>query len=411
MTDTPAVGGHRSAVVVGAGPVGLASALALRAEGVSPTVLEANPEDSTRPGSRAIYLHRETLGHLEAMHPGLGWELAGAGLVWTTKRTLWRGREVYLRTYPPLDPTVLPPFTSLAQAETERLLVDACKQAGIEVVWDATVAEVTPGPEGVALRTEQGGAWTADYVLGADGARSAVRTALGITMEGARSESSFVIVDLEERPEAPLALERTFHYHHPKVGGRNVLRVPFTGGWRVDLQCREDDDPGAFADPDQVGAWIDLVMPPGYAERVAWVSTYRFLQVVANAFVDPSARVLLVGESAHLFAPFGARGMNSGVVDAAAAAAAVRRALQAPGPGAAREAIADFEAQRREAAIYNREAAGAALTHMQAGDPLMRAKRRVAAVVALAGKRAGTWLDSAPYGPRGGSSRSGPGRY
>ena len=46
------------------------------------------------------------------------------------------------------------------------------------------------------------------------------------------------------------------------------------------------------------------------------MSTYRFRQAVAESFTDPRHRVLLVGEAAHLFPPFGARGMNSGIADA-----------------------------------------------------------------------------------------------
>jgi ATP-dependent DNA helicase RecQ len=41
--------------------------------------------------------------------------------------------------------------------------------------------------------------------------------------------------------------------------------------------------------------------------------------------------VLLAGEAAHLFAPFGARGLNSAIADALVAAGAIRRALDDPG--------------------------------------------------------------------------------
>ncbi|MBA2556195.1 MAG: FAD-dependent monooxygenase, partial [Chloroflexi bacterium] len=66
---------HRSVLVVGAGPVGLSCALALRANDVEVAVLEAEPEDRLRPGSRAIYTHRASLELLERTQPGLGREL------------------------------------------------------------------------------------------------------------------------------------------------------------------------------------------------------------------------------------------------------------------------------------------------------------------------------------------------
>jgi 3-(3-hydroxy-phenyl)propionate hydroxylase len=379
-------------LVVGAGPVGLTAALALRACGLGVAVLEAAEAGRPRPGSRAIYLHRQTLEHWETVAPGLGWEVANHGITYPTKQTYWRGELVFDKTYPPPPLTQLPPFTSLAQVETERLLLDACKAAGVELRWghDVTGVETTDG--GVAVHTRGGAVIDAGHVVAADGARSSVRSSLGIEMSGSRSENHFVIVDLAEDPSHALAPARIFHYEHPAVEGRNVLLVPFAGGWRADLQCRPTDDPERFNDEAGVRRWIGSVLPERYAERVTWVSTYRFLQVVADRFVDDDRRVLLVGEAAHLFAPFGARGLNSGVPDAIAAARAV-----ASGDPAA---VDEFAVNRRAAAEYNRDAAGRALAHMQARGILVRARRRLAARRARRGLRAGAWLDSAPYGPR-----------
>ncbi|MDQ1502230.1 MAG: 3-(3-hydroxy-phenyl)propionate hydroxylase, partial [Actinomycetota bacterium] len=113
-------------------------------------------------------------------------------------------------------------------------------------------------------------------------------------------------------------------------------------------------------------------------------------------------------EAAHLFAPFGARGMNSGIVDAAAAAAAIRTATD--DPNGSRGAVEAFSSERRDAGLFNRDAAGSALTHMQAKDPVIRTKRRLAAMVSPRVERAGRWLDSAPYGPRTGRAGK-PGKY
>src|SRR6266498_1599659 len=141
-------------------------------------------------------------------------------------RTFWGDREVYARTYPPGDPSVLPHSTNLPQVATERLLQDACKAAGVEFLWDAAVTGVAVTPDGVELTTAPGDRLQAPYVIGADGARSAVRREIGVTMEGSRSRNSFVIVDVEECADDPLPLERRFYYGHPAVGRRNVLLVP-----------------------------------------------------------------------------------------------------------------------------------------------------------------------------------------
>ena len=388
------------AIVVGAGPVGLTAALALSARDLPATIVEAEPQNRQRPGSRAIYIHGATLKLLERIRPGLGWGFVKHGLVWPTRRTTYRGREVFAKSYKLPPPDVLPHFTSLPQVVAERVLMDACRETGVQFIWGEPIEKVAPGAEAVTLTAQSGHSWQAQYVIAADGARSTVRKQLGIEMQGSRSENTFIIVDVAEVDDNPLPLERVFHYEHPAVGGRNVLLVPFKGGWRADLECRQDDNPERWSDGPGLKKWIADTLGPRYAERITWVSSYQFLQVLASGFADASRRVLLVGEAAHLFAPFGARGMNSGVPDADSAAEAIAKALRAPNAQAAAAAIDVFDAERRAAAEWNRACAGVALEHLQARTVQQRVKRRLAALLAPLWEGAGKWLDEAPYGPR-----------
>jgi 3-(3-hydroxy-phenyl)propionate hydroxylase len=86
MTDSDS-DGDVPVVVAGAGPTGMAAALGLHARGVDVTVLEADPAGRERPGSRAIYVHKDTLRTLETASPGLGRRLVENGVTWSTRRT------------------------------------------------------------------------------------------------------------------------------------------------------------------------------------------------------------------------------------------------------------------------------------------------------------------------------------
>lgn len=386
-------------IVVGAGPVGLSAALALRSFGLPVTVLEAEPEDRVRPGSRALFVHRESLRLLDIASPGLAAQIVGHGVVWQTRRTLYRGRQIYAKTYPSVPSNELPPFTSLRQVETERHLLGACKAADVDIVWDAEVSEVDVAADEVTA-VASGRPLRAQYVIAADGAHSAVRQKLGIAMRGKRSDGFHVVVDVEDGLQDPALLERVFHYEHPAMDGRNVLRVPFAGGFQIDLQCKDDDDLAEFATDEAVRRWLPKVIDRRYLDSILWVSKYHYLQVVADTFVDPWRRVLLVGDAAHLFPPMGARGMNSGIADGDAAATAVVAAMSATNPARAAETIERFNRDRHTAAQYNSNAAGIALAHLKPRSPVTRLRQRVAAVMSPAVPALGSWLEHAAYGPR-----------
>ncbi|HEX3784178.1 MAG TPA: FAD-dependent oxidoreductase [Pseudonocardiaceae bacterium] len=402
--DTPVL-------VIGAGPVGLAAALALRAKGLPVTLLEAEGRDRVRPGSRALFVHQESLRLLDAASPGLAARIVDNGVVWQTKRTFYRGRQVFARTYPPARPGALPKFTSLRQIETERHLLAACHAAGVELAWDSEVTEISSTERGVRLRTASGTQWSAKYVVAADGAHSAVRKGVGINWQGRRSEGFHVVVDVADGGADMMPLERVFHYQHPALDGRNVMRVPFAGGFQVDVQFSEQDDVADFAEPDSVRRWLPRVIDPRYVDSVLWLSKYHYLQVVAESFVDSARRILLIGEAAHLFPPFGARGMNSGFADGSSAATSIAEALAAGAAGAANAAIERFDHSRRAAARYNSDAAGTALAHMRPASRTLRLRQATAAALSPLVPPFGSWLEHSPYGPRTAPPTNTTGKY
>lgn len=367
------------------------------------TVLEARKEGSRQEGSRALYVHHDSLSLLETISPGLGEAIAAHGLTWRVRRTFYRGRTVFERSHSEPWRTRLPPFVSLRQSDTEEFLRQACEAAGARIVWDASVEDVSGSREHVTVTTADGRHWNGACVIGADGARSAVRRSAGIAVTGPSTTGFHVVLDVETDDSDVLLRERTFHYHHPRLGGRHVLLVPYTGGFQVDLQCRADDSAAEWGDLDAARRWVLCVADGSGSRQVRWASTYRFLRVVADDFADTDRRVLLIGEAAHLFPPFGARGMNSGFADAVAAAEAITRPDRA-------EAIGKFAALRRAAALRNAAATERALAHLTAGFG-GRLRQRTAAALSPWAPACGRWLESAPYGLSNARSGKADGRY
>ena len=387
---------HEPCVVVGAGPVGLVAALALRRRGIDVLVVEAEPEDRQRPGSRALVLAYPTLRRLDAVLPGLGRAVteAGSGKGGGSFAAFYEGKRVFQLRMPARS-GAKQVVASLPQKVTEKIVYDAAVKHGVRFRWNCPVTDIATDADGATITVASGERIRTPYVIAADGARSAVRKALGISMSGHTDATPFLIVDVDEHPDGSL-VPGFFHYGTPELGGRNVLRIPFVGGVRVDLQCLATDDAEYLASPDGLREWLPKVVDPWYADHVQWVSTYRFTQVVADSYTDPHRRVLLAGEAAHLFAPFGARGLNSGVMDATDAAEAVSGALTAPDRAAARRLVDRCAAHRRAWGLRNRAVSNRALRMMRADDPRMRARRTLAARVAPAFWPAGAWLANGP---------------
>jgi 3-(3-hydroxy-phenyl)propionate hydroxylase len=386
--------------IVGAGPVGLSAALACHGLGLRTTIVESDSETRVRPGSRALFLHREPLTELAQFEPGIDEQILDAGMLWAGRRYYFRNREFYRRSFPP--ETSKAHGTSLSQADTERILLRAVRAGGIPMLWDTTVTGVRVDDDAVALATDGGGEIRARYVIACDGARSVVRKALGINMTGENLDSRWVIVDVGEIEGAALAPELSFHYEHPALGGLNVLMLPFRGGWRIDVQCKTQADVDRMSTTEGVRQWLPKIMDPRYADDIRWISTYRFNKLAAERFTDEKRRVLLAGEAGHLFPPFGGRGLNSGIIDATHAARAIASALAATGAAEARAIIDEVANDRADAAIFNMEAAAIGVRIMAPDSLWTRLQREAAVAVMPWSKRARYWLSLGPNGIVGG---------
>ncbi|MDT5015777.1 MAG: 3-(3-hydroxy-phenyl)propionate hydroxylase [Mycobacterium sp.] len=384
-----------SCVVVGAGPVGLTAALAAARRGIDVIVVEGEAEGRQRPGSRAIFLANPTLRRIERAAPGVGRGVAEAGLQVRGYAAYYAGKRVFRLPFPVAKDPLRGVGSSVPQTVLERVALDQLTDLGVPIRWGDPVVNVHSDSEGVTLDLESGHSLWTRYVVAADGARSGVRKSLGITMEGPSDETPFIIVDVDDLPDGSTRESYGyFHYQCADLGGRNVMHMPFAGGMRIDLQCLPGDDAAYLGSAQGAREWIGSVVDPWYGDHIQWTSTYLFRQVVAKTYTDVHRRVLLTGEAAHLFAPFGGRGLNSGVFDATDAATAIARSLAEPKSATAH--VDGFARTRRRWGLRNRDVSSRALRRMRGTDPTTRIARQVASRVAPVVWPAGTWLANGP---------------
>jgi 2-polyprenyl-6-methoxyphenol hydroxylase-like FAD-dependent oxidoreductase len=345
-------GGHKTDVlVVGAGPTGLVTALALVEQGVEVEVIE----EEWRPAghSYALALHPSALEVLD----GLG--LAGAASEKGRRLealTLLDGQKVQT-TLPVADAGAPFPFVlALPQDVLERLLGQRLADKGVPVHWSHRLASLQPAAEGVVatvqrLAKESTGyavahtEWTVErevefraaFVVGADGHRSLVRRALDVPFEEAGPSEVFAVVECQQGPDVPdeirLVLDPgTVSALWPLPGGR--------ARWSLGLEAPEVSSEERFKSrlttmlgerffPHLEEARARALLrerAPWFDEarrELGWSAEVRFERRLAAAFGRD--RVWLVGDAAHLTGPAGMQSMNAGLAEAKDLAARIAR--------------------------------------------------------------------------------------
>jgi len=338
-------------LVVGNGPVGQTTALLLARWGVPTVVLDQRPRRDLV-GSRSICQQRDVLDIWDSV--GVGRPIADEGLTWSRARTFYRDRELFCFELPRTGSAWFPPFVNISQSRTEQLLDERIAATpAVDVRWGHTV---------VGLRQDAGGVVAECAVAGEDGTRTLrapyavacaggrgerVRESLGVDLAGRSFDDRFLICDV--RADLPgWEHERRFYFDPRWNPGRQVLIHPCPGStFRIDWQV----PPGFDLDQEERDGTLDrrirqVVGDAGY--ELLWRTVYRFhTRCVDRMRVG---RVLLAGDCAHLYAPFGARGLNSGVPDAENAAWKLAFVLH----GWADERLLDsYDTERRGAALEN----------------------------------------------------------
>ncbi|MGA5068178.1 FAD-dependent oxidoreductase [Streptomyces exfoliatus] len=356
-------------LVIGAGPTGLLLAGDLAAAGLDVTLVERRPHGLSNM-TRAFGVHARTLEQLDAR--GLADELLTKGTPLPRARLFGRLD---------LDLSRLPSrFNHLLvtpQYEVEHLLERRAKDAGVTFRYgtelrglrqDAgTVTAELTGPDGAPFTLD------ARHLVGTDGVRSAVRTALNLPFPGSSVIRSMVLADvrLTEEPGRLFTVSGS--------GDTFAFLAPFGDGWyRVMGWSRTrqvaDSEP---VDLDEVREIARRALGTDFGMHdPRWISRFHSDERQAPAY--RVGRVFLAGDAAHVHSPAGGQGMNTGLQDAANLSWKLTAVLRGEAPDP--EALLDsYQSERHPVGAMVLRSSGAIVRLAMAHTPLTRAARALAA--------------------------------
>jgi 2-polyprenyl-6-methoxyphenol hydroxylase-like FAD-dependent oxidoreductase len=377
-------------IVVGAGPVGMTTAAALAHAGLPVTVVEANPEP--RPDWRASTFHAATMELLEDID--ITERMRAEGL--TVPRYQFRDRRDGLIAEFDLSllraETRYPFRLQLNQQRLVRFLFDRLRaDARVELCFGARVTGAVDNGDHVevTVRTASGERrLRGSYLVGADGAGSAVRKLSGVAFEGVTYRERFLIVSTPVDLRAQLPGIADVNYIADPVEWLFILHTP--EAWRVLWPVPAEVSDEEATRPEEIQRHLRAVAarPGGYP--IVDQQIYRVHQRVAASF--RIGRVLLVGDAAHVNSPVGGVGLNSGIHDAFDL---TRRLARIARDGADQDAELDtFDAYRRRVALEYVQADTERNTQrLRETDPeRRRASHRELRALAADPDRARAWL-------------------
>jgi 2-polyprenyl-6-methoxyphenol hydroxylase-like FAD-dependent oxidoreductase len=297
-------------LVVGAGPTGLTMAAELLRHGVSCRIIDREPARHRE--SRATDIHPRTL----ELFQDLG--VLGDVLARARKRTsisMFSNGDRFLHV--PLEGADTPYcfMLGLEQSEVEAILEAHLEELGGKVERDVRFAGFRQHDDGVdAALLHADHSWEEPrfrWLVGCDGAHSAVRAGLEMALEGSTFEEKFLLADVKVSWDVPSDDEVLLYTSDHGV--LLVLALPGDGWVRLFGDIGPDEDPPLDLDTcDRIVR--ERIGTTATFHELGWMTTFRVHTRMAREY--RRRRVFLAGDAAHIHSPVGGHGMNLGIQDA-----------------------------------------------------------------------------------------------
>jgi 2-polyprenyl-6-methoxyphenol hydroxylase-like FAD-dependent oxidoreductase len=323
-------------VVVGAGPSGLVVSSALRVAGIDVRTVDAALAPVTT--SRALLLQPRGIEVLDRI--GAIGNLREHAV--PLSRTIFRvnGRQLAQLSWVNSTRQGPPNPMIISQADIEASLRQRLADAGGTVEWDRRVVSVEDTGEYALVRLHDGSVIRARWLIGADGAHSAVRKSAGIEFPGVPMAELAFIADVCADLDSP---RDAVTFWAGPTGVMGAFPLPGDDTWRLMAPAAAPDR--IDRTPNDVLAELEAGLTQhagGSIRSVRWVSSFRIHRRLAGSY--RCGRLLLVGDAAHIHSPVGGQGLNTGIGDAENLAWKLALVMT----GRAHEDLLDsYEAERR----------------------------------------------------------------
>ncbi len=334
-------------LIVGGGPVGCVTALALARQGLSVRLFEAEAKVNDMP--RAATTHAATLEMLAGL--GLIDEVIRRGLVEPLFRIWDRGSDSMVAEF---DFGILKdetPYPFAVQCEQHKLAAMTLERLRgfphATVEFSARVKSLTQSADGVEIEVESAAGLrriAGSYAIGTDGGRSTVRKALDIDFDGFTHPERFLILTTTEDIGVRYPGCTRNYISDPsawfslfKVSGDE--RGPL---WRVLSSTQIEETDADLLNPDATERRLQSFLPKTGRYDVVHRNLYNVHQRVAARF--RGGRVFLAGDAAHVNNPLGGLGLNFGIHDAIELTGLLGQAIRGEAPEAV---LDDYDRRRR----------------------------------------------------------------